>query len=92
MQEAIILTLLGSVAGIVVLAWVVRTVRRGLCWVQDLFSPRGVTFGIAEVPLSVHEWQRFGGLALAKNVSQKALLAEAVKFYMDYETEYKTRR
>lgn len=86
MQQAIILTLLGSVAGIVVLAWVVRTVRRGLAWVQDLFAPQGVKFGIAEVPLSVHEWQRFGGLALAKNVSQKALLAEAVIFYLENET------
>lgn len=92
LQEGVILGLLGSVAGVLVLAWLVRTVRRCAQWVSDLFTPRGVTFGIGDVPLSVHEWQRFAGLALAKNVSQKALLAEAVKFFMDYETDYRERR
>jgi hypothetical protein len=92
LQEGVILGIVGSVAGVLVLAWVVRTVRRAAQWVSDLFTPAGVTFGIAEVPLSVHEWQRFAGLALARNISQKALLAEAVKFFIAYETEYRTRR
>lgn len=92
MQEAVILGILGIAAAVVVLAWIVRTARRCARWLQDLFVPQGVTFGIADVPLSVHEWQRFAGLALARNISQKALLAEAVKFFIEYETEDKMRR
>ncbi len=39
-------------------------------------------FQIRDVPLSYEKWQRFGSLAIAKGKSQRALLAEAIEFYL----------
>lgn len=39
-------------------------------------------FGLADIPLSAGEWQRFSAFAVAKNVQTKTLLADAVKYYL----------
>lgn len=40
-----------------------------------------------DVPLSVHEWERFSALAIAMNKQTKTLLADAVKYYLQEKTK-----
>ena len=40
-----------------------------------------------DIPLSVHEWERFAALAIAMNKQTKTLLADAVKYYIQEKTK-----
>jgi hypothetical protein len=82
MNETAVVIVLSGFSCVLVGVWCVRFVRRGLLRFKDWLTPRGVTFGICDVPLSTNEWQRFAALAVARGVAQKTLLAECVKFYL----------
>jgi len=57
---------------------------------KQLYFKREGTFEVLnmkDVPLSVHEWERFAALAIAMNKQTKTLLAEAVKYYLQEKTK-----
>lgn len=81
-MNLVVSLLVGVSAAGILTVWLLRQVRRGLGWLRNFLTPPGVTFGIADVPLTAHEWQRFAALATAKNIQQKTLLAECIKFYL----------
>jgi len=82
MSETLVLIVLSGITCMIVGVWGLHQLRRVGVWFKNLFAPRGVTFGLADVPLSAYEWQRFAAFATAKGIQQKTLLAECVKFYL----------
>lgn len=42
---------------------------------------------LKDIPLTNKEWERFAGLAIAKGVTQKTLLAEAIIYYLEQKTK-----
>lgn len=82
MTESIMVILTALVLLGLLIRWFVLMLIDARRKVIDWFAPKGVTFGIRDVPLSKSEWERFAALAVARGIAQKTLLADCVKFYL----------
>jgi hypothetical protein len=80
-MNTVLLILLSVTVVAVVGLWLVRQGQKLLRWVRRWLTP-GLIFSLSAIPLSDTDKYRFAALAVVRNCTQNALLAECIKCYL----------